>query len=110
MIVMKFGGTSLEDANAISNAAAIILREQRPRLVVVSACATVTDALRDAAISASEEKEQIALRILDALEVRHSAIANEMLEQDFSEHFVRLLWKDIATLKKLIQSVGYLKE
>lgn len=110
MIVMKFGGTSLEDANAICNAAAIILREQRARLVVVSACAGVTNALRDAAFSASEEKEQIALRILDALEVRHSAIANELLEQDSADLFIRILWKDIAALKKLAQSVANLNE
>ena len=110
MIVMKFGGTSLEDANAICNAAAIILREQRKRLVVVSACAEVTNALRDTALSACEEKEQIAHRILDSLEVRHSAIANELLDQDSSDRFIRILWKDIAALKKLAQSVANLKE
>jgi aspartate kinase len=110
MIVMKFGGTSVEDANAICNAAAIILREQRPRLVVVSACAGVTNSLQDAAINASEEKEQTALRILDALEIRHSAIANELLKQEFADEFIRTLWKDIATLKKLVQSVANLKE
>jgi aspartate kinase len=110
MIVMKFGGTSVEDANAICNVAAIILRERRPRLVVVSACAGVTNALRDAATNASEQKEQIALRILDALEVRHSAIANELLNQDSADVFIRSLWKDIAALKKLVQSVANLKE
>jgi aspartate kinase len=110
MIVMKFGGTSLEDANAICNAAAIILRERRPRLVVVSACAGVTNALRDAAINASEEKEQTALRILDTLEIRHSAIANELLKQDSADRFIRILWKDIAALKRLAQSVANLRE
>lgn len=110
MIVMKFGGTSVEDANAICNAAAIILREQRPRLIVVSACAGITNALRDAAVNASEDKEQSTLRILDALEVRHSAIANELLNQDSADLFIRALWKDIATLKKLAQSVANLKE
>ncbi len=110
MIVMKFGGTSLEDADAISNAAAIILHEQRPRVVVVSACAGVTNDLRDSAICASEEREQTAHRILEALEIRHSAIANELLDQDSADRFVRSLWKDIATLKKLVQSVANLKE
>lgn len=110
MIVMKFGGTSVEDANAICNAAAIIVREQRPRLVVVSSCAGVTNALRDAAINASEEKEHTALRILDVLEVRHSAIANELFKQESADEFIRTLWKDIAILKKLVQSVANLKE
>jgi aspartate kinase len=110
MIIMKFGGTSLEDADAISNAAAIILHEKRPRVVVVSACAGVTNDLRDSAICASEEKEQIAHRILEALEIRHSTIANELLDQDSADRFVRTLWKDIAALKKLVQSVANLKE
>ncbi len=110
MIIMKFGGTSLEDADAISNAAAIILREQRLRVVVVSACAGVTNDLRDSAVCASEEKEHIAQRILDALEIRHSTIANELLDQDSADRFVRTLWKDIAALEKLVQSVANLKE
>ncbi len=110
MIVMKFGGTSLEGAAAIRNAGSIILREHRQRLVVVSACAGVTNALLDAGHSASEGAGHIAQRILDALEVRHSAIANELLDQDSSDRFINTLWKDTATLKKLMQSVGVLKE
>ncbi|HSE42141.1 MAG TPA: aspartate kinase, partial [Acidobacteriota bacterium] len=110
MIVMKFGGTSLEDADAIRNAAAIILREHRKRLVVVSACAGVTNALHDTAISASEGSDHVPLRILDALEVRHCAIANELLDPDSCDHFIATLWKDIATLKKLTQSVAILKD
>ena len=46
MIVMKFGGTSVEDSAAIQRAANIVLgrMDQRP-VVVVSALAGVTDSL-----------------------------------------------------------------
>lgn len=55
MIVMKFGGTSVEDANALRNVCQIIVdRLSQQLLVVVSACAGVTNALLHIAQSASE--------------------------------------------------------
>jgi aspartate kinase len=57
MIVMKFGGTSVEDAAAIMNVTEIVRREipRRP-VVVVSACAGVTNQLLKAANLAAEGK------------------------------------------------------
>jgi aspartate kinase len=110
MIVMKFGGTSVEDAAAIFNVASIVLREERACLVVISACAGVTNALAEAGESASSGNVQDANRIIDALEVRHSAIANELFNQDSSDRFTNLLWKDTAALRKYVQSVAVLKE
>ena len=48
MIVMKFGGTSVEDAKAIDRVASIVQGRlaQKP-VVVVSAMAKVTDTLLD---------------------------------------------------------------
>ena len=46
MIVMKFGGTSVQDATAINRVAEIVLgRVDRAPVVVVSALARVTEAL-----------------------------------------------------------------
>ena len=45
MIVMKFGGTSVKDAEAVRRVVQVVGRERRPRLVVVSALSKVTDAL-----------------------------------------------------------------
>ena len=42
---MKFGGTSVRDAEAMCRLTDIVARETRPRLVVVSALAGVTDML-----------------------------------------------------------------
>ena len=41
MIVMKFGGTSVKDVEAVARLARIVARERRPRLVVVSALSKV---------------------------------------------------------------------
>ena len=56
MIVMKFGGTSVQDAKAIERAGAIVKGrlEQKP-VVVVSAMAKVTDQLLAMARAAGAE-------------------------------------------------------
>lgn len=48
-VVMKFGGTSLGTADNLARSVAHVNREQRPRLVVVSAVGGVTDLLLQAA-------------------------------------------------------------
>ena len=55
MIVMKFGGTSVEDARAMENVIDIVGRERHRRpIVIVSAIAGATNALIKVAHSALE--------------------------------------------------------
>ena len=62
MIVMKFGGTSVEDAAAIDRAATIVAaRRERLPVVVVSAMAKVTDQLLAAGKAAGEGDREKAL-------------------------------------------------
>jgi aspartokinase len=49
LIVMKFGGTSVQDPEAVSRVVQVVAGERRPRLVVVSALARVTDQLFEVA-------------------------------------------------------------
>ena len=60
LVVMKFGGTSVEDAAAIRRTAAIV-RGRRERglqaIVVVSAMARVTDQLLAAAVAAGAGRQ-----------------------------------------------------
>jgi len=53
MVVLKFGGTSLANAQRIREAARIALDQPAPRVVVVSAAAGVTNALLEAARAAA---------------------------------------------------------
>src|SRR5512141_3317512 len=79
MIVMKFGGTSVADAGAMRQAAAIVAaRRDRHPLVVVSAMAGVTDELVRVARAARERRGEEALRKIDGLRRRHLAAAGEL--------------------------------
>jgi aspartate kinase len=62
MIVMKFGGTSVEDAKAIDRTASIVKgRAARKPVVVVSAMAKVTDTLLKMAQAAGSGERETAL-------------------------------------------------
>src|SRR6185436_3440503 len=72
MIVMKFGGTSVEDAVAIDRSCGIVAQRisQKP-FVVVSALAGTTNGLLEAGRLAGERKLDQALAVIDPLEKRH---------------------------------------
>jgi len=80
MIVMKFGGTSVQDAKAIERAAAIV-QERLPQkpVVVVSAMAKVTDQLLAMARAAGNCDRKNALKLCRALQERHYDTAGELL-------------------------------
>ena len=84
-VVMKFGGTSVEDAAAIIRTAAIvqgrIARSQRP-VVVVSAMAKVTDQLLSAATAAGRGDRSGALAISARLRHRHCDTAALLIPND----------------------------
>ena len=75
MIVMKFGGTSVKDAEAVRRVVQVIGREARPRLVVVSALSKVTDALLETARLAEQGDAGGARRAVAALHRRHEEMA-----------------------------------
>ena len=75
IVVMKFGGTSVEDATAILRTASIVasrLRKNLNPIVVVSAMSKVTDTLLAAAAAAGRNDREEALKISDALRIRES--------------------------------------
>jgi len=72
MIVMKFGGSSLESAGAIQRAAAIVKGQlQRKPVVVVSAMGETTDRLLEAAQCAARGNSYSAGQHLEALRRMH---------------------------------------
>jgi aspartate kinase len=75
MIVMKFGGTSVKDPEAVRRVVHVVGRERRPRLVVVSALSKVTDALLEAARLAERGDEAGARQAVQALHRRHEEMA-----------------------------------
>ena len=76
--VLKFGGTSLEDAVAIRRAAQIVRQRlaQKP-VVVVSALSNVTDQLLQAGRLAAKGQAAEASELLLALQRRHGQVVLE---------------------------------
>ncbi len=112
MIVMKFGGTSVEDSAAIQRAANIVLGrlEQRP-VVVVSALAGVTDSLLAMSQHAASGLLPQALELLGQVRRRHlnvlSALVSEADELAVREQICELtdalqdVLRGVATLGEL---------
>ena len=97
MIVMKFGGTSVEDAAALDRACLIVgERVSRKPLVVVSALGGATNGLLEAGSLAARGEIGLAMAIADRLEHRHS----ELLPST-AGHFVRL-----RELLKALSAIG----
>jgi aspartate kinase len=75
VIVMKFGGTSVKDKEAVRRVVQVVARERRPRLVVVSALSKVTDALLALARLAEQGDAAGARQGVAALHRRHEEMA-----------------------------------
>jgi aspartate kinase len=81
MIVMKFGGSSVQDATAIRRVASIVAsRLAEQPLVVVSAMGGVTDKLVQVAEAAARGELSTALALLEAIRVRHVEAVGDMLD------------------------------
>ncbi len=85
MLVMKFGGTSVADAERISHVSGLIAETYARRgqtLVVVSAMSGVTNDLLAAARTAAGGDEAQARSRLQALQERHQQTARALLHND----------------------------
>jgi aspartate kinase len=102
MIVMKFGGTSVESAEAISRVAGIVrARLDRNPVVVVSAMGRTTNKLlaaADAAVKGEREKALTALAEMRGNHLRESAGAG--VDREIETHFDELgeLIKGLAVM------------
>ena len=90
LVVMKFGGTSVEDAVAMRRTAAIVAGRRKLGLsavVVVSAMAKVTDLLIASGAAAGRGDRKGALAISERLRTRHIDTTAQLLQGD---RFVKL--------------------
>lgn len=116
MIVMKFGGTSVQDAEAIARVREIVRSrlEERP-LVVVSAMSKVTRLLCEMAEAAGRGEREKTDTLLDALLERHHIVAEDLLADDaelFMQTIVRIddLWDELAVFVDGICETGRLSD
>src|SRR5246500_3024190 len=103
MIVMKFGGTSVEDAKAIERTA------KRP-VVVVSAMAKVTDTLLKMAQAAGSGDRESALSLSRELRERHYNTAGELLGTGVFTRFHSELEDEFDALDELLRGIAAVGE
>ena len=82
-VVMKFGGTSVEDAAAIRRLCQLVARPSaQPRVVVVSALARVTDQLMSAGEAAAAGHLDSAREMLQVVHQRHQNVGGAVVRGD----------------------------
>lgn len=111
MIVMKFGGTSVQDAEAIDRACQIVCgRLARKPVVVVSAMAKVTDTLLAMGRAAGAGDRDKALELSRGLRERHYNTAGELLGTGLFTQFHSELEAEFNTLDELLLGIAAVGE
>lgn len=113
LVVMKFGGTSVEDAKAMMRTTAIVGgRRERglAPIVVVSAMAKVTDQLLVAAAAAGRGDKVGALAIAARLRNRHLETASELLHGDLLAGIRAAICAEFDALDDLLRGIAAVGE
>lgn len=113
MIVIKFGGTSIGDADRVAGAIDIVAarRHLRP-VVVVSALAGVTNELVAASEAACAQDPQRVQQIIQGVRDRHEEVARRLVQQksDFLESFLKQLARQIDDIDTILRGIALLGE
>lgn len=111
MIVMKFGGTSVESAQAIERVASIVKsRQMRRPVVVVSAMGKTTNKLLSIAQSAVDGKRQEALRLLHELREYHERETRPVIREEDWPQAEAILEEHFRELSELTGGLAVLGE
>ena len=113
LVVMKFGGTSVEDAKAIDRTAGIV-RGRRDKgltpIVVVSAMAKVTDQLLAAAGAAGRGDRTGPLAIIARLRNRHLETACALLDQTTVGDLSKWIEAEFCSLDEILRGLAAVGE
>src|SRR5690349_12303727 len=111
MIVMKFGGTSVESAAAIERVASIVkARRERKPVVVVSAMGKTTNKLLAIAQTALEGTREEYLRQIHDLRAFHSREARLVVPLEERSELDRTLDEHFQELTELVKGLAVLGE
>lgn len=110
MVTLKFGGTSVADAPALARLCAIVSRECRPRVVVVSALSGVTDQLIAIAAAAGQGSLADAVDGIGCIRGRHEAMAQSLGSADRRARLLEGLRECWIDLEALARAAAILRE
>ncbi len=116
-VVMKFGGTSVADPQAIGRLMAIVQRQrqaqaggERPPVVVASALGGVTDRLLNAARLAEEGDADGAVAALHEIVDRHVAVATALTTGPRRDDLLAEVREEFANVGGLVRALAVLRE
>jgi aspartate kinase len=110
---MKFGGTSVGDANRVAEAIEIVAeRRHLHPVIVVSALSGVTNQLVAASEAARAQKPDEVAMIISAVKQRHEEVAMHLVQQkfDFYDTFLKKLDKQLKQIDTILQGIALLGE
>src|SRR6266550_3924036 len=113
MIVIKFGGTSVGDAERVASAIDLVAERRHLKpIVVVSALSGVTNDLVAATEAACEGDAERVNEIIDRIRQRHEDVAMRLVQQkfDFFETFLRSLNRQIEEIHTILRGIALLRE
>lgn len=103
---MKFGGTSLKDANLINKVKDIYLQSSKKTVLVVSAPAGVTDSLQKIVDSLRHSEVKDAIKELELIKIRFSSLAAELKIVEITNEFINNVFSELEGLIKAIDIIG----
>lgn len=111
MFILKFGGTSVKDANALKKVFEIVSQNNEEQIVVLSACSGITDSLIILLNYAWKNQDKELKETLEKIsdhhrKVLHELIGNHPLFEEANQAISRLL----EELDKFIEGIYFLKE
>jgi len=110
MVVMKFGGTSVRDVDAVRRVIGIVGGEKRPRLVVVSALAGVTDGLLDIAGQIEGGEGAAAEEAVRGLRRRHEEMAALVRDPERKAALLANLDSRFDELEAIVHALSVVEE
>ena len=113
LCVMKFGGTSVGDADCIRRTAAIVqsAAAKGPVVVVVSAMSGVTNRLIEAARRAETGESEFLPGLIGELRIQHESALNALVgDPKRCADVGKVCWDVLAELERLLQGTAFISE
>jgi aspartate kinase len=112
MIIMKFGGTSVQDAASIRSVIEIVKNKvSKKPLVVVSALAGATNQLLESAKLAVAGQKHEAIGVLNNLRIRHFGVAEDLIRRpEEMDPLSKTMDEIIAKLANLVEGISLIGE
>lgn len=106
MIVAKFGGTSVQNAEAIKRVKNILAQKKVQTFVIVSALSKVTDILLKIIKEVSKSEIETSLNLLQNVILRHKDLSKELGVLSFVEEKIEEYAKELKTLIEALSFLG----